>query len=198
MKIVIVDFGAPGVKKIAKFLRSQNIKTFVYNPCDKKKIPNCNGIILSGGPDSVCESNHLHLYEKNNILKEPHVPILGICYGAQLICKNNGGRLKQCTLRECFENIIVDRRYGLYKGLEDSAINVKFRHSDYILELPSNFTVTSSDRRGDGGMIFSFQDSKKNIYAVQYHPEIEDEEDHKYDGERVLNNFLSICRSKLK
>jgi GMP synthase (glutamine-hydrolysing) len=198
MKIVIVDFGAPGVKKIVKFLRSQNIKTSIYNPCDKEKIPSCDGVILSGGPDSVCDSNHLRLNEKNNILKESRVPILGICYGAQLICKHNGGRLKRCNLRECFENIIVDRRYGLYKGLEDSAINVKFRHSDYILELPSNFTVTSSDRRGDGGMIFSFQDSKKNIYAVQYHPEIEDEEDHKYDGEHVLNNFLSICRSKLK
>ena len=144
MKIVIVDFGAPGVKKIVSFLKSKKIKPILHDPCKDKIIAECDGIILSGGPDSVCKKKHLNLYNQNHILSNPNVPILGICYGAQLICKYNGGRLKSDEKRGCFENIKIDRRHSLYKGFDNNKINVMFQHSDYILEMPSNFTITSS------------------------------------------------------
>lgn len=194
MKIVIVDFGAPSVKKIASFLKSKKIKTIIFNPCKDNIIPKCNGIILSGGPDSVCKKNHLKLKnENNNILDDPRIPTLGICYGAQLLCKYNGGIVKKCNLRDCFENIKVDRRHKLYKGLDSNKINVKFRHSDYILKVPKEFTITSYGYNKNQKIIYSFYNKEKNIYGVQYHPEIINKELKEYHGGIILNNFLDIC-----
>jgi GMP synthase (glutamine-hydrolysing) len=195
MKIIIVDFGAPAVERIANFLKTSGVSYEIFNPCRDKYIPKCDGIILSGGPDSVCKSQHRHLNDDNHILTNPKVPVLGICYGAQLICKYNGGKLKSGNLRECFDTIKVDRRYKLYKGLDKNGINVKFRHSDYILKMPKSFTVTSFGKHKGQKIIFSFQDINRNLYGVQYHPEVKCDFSTD-DGGYILNNFLMICETK--
>ena len=183
-KIIIIDFGSQYTQLIARRVRELSVYSEII-PYHKFQSINKNvkGIILSGGPCSVNETDSpsvdLSFLPKN-------IPILGLCYGAQLIAKIYGGEVVRSKNREYGRaklNFISDNSV-LMDGLEQNS-QVWMSHGDTIFKLPRQAKIISSteDVKIAG---FSFD----NIYALQFHPEVY----HTDHGSKIMGNFLfNIC-----
>ncbi|MDC0058237.1 glutamine-hydrolyzing GMP synthase [Pelagibacteraceae bacterium] len=190
-KIIIIDYGSQYTQLIARRIREQKIFCTVY-PFNKitKKILNdktLSGIILSGGPNSVKDKNSPKLDDK---ILDINIPILGICYGLQLLCNELEGKIGQSKSREYGHSIIKIKNKSLlfYKIKKNS--QVWMSHGDHIEKEPKGFTITSySNNR----VISSIENHKKNIFGLQFHPEVH----HSLEGKKILSNFLfKICKIK--
>jgi GMP synthase (glutamine-hydrolysing) len=189
-KILILDFGSQYTQLIARAVREANVycEIFPYN----KKIefePSLKGIILSGSPFSVNDEN---APEVN--IRELHekLPVLGVCYGAQLTAKQFGGRVAKSNKRE-YGRALMQKQTDdvLLQGVTEKS-QVWMSHSDTILEMPQGFEVLANT---DSIPYAAF---KKNgaappLYCVQFHPEVY----HSTEGKKILKNFLvNICGCK--
>ncbi len=188
--IIIVDFGAQYSQLIARRVRESNIYceivpyTYTINQIKEK---NPTGIILSGGPASVYEDNSPSISKE---IFELGIPVLGICYGGQLIAQTFGGKVTRADNREYGRiKLQTSENAGLFKDIPQDSL-VWMSHTDYIEEKPQGFKITASSETCP---ICAMQNDEKKIYAVQFHPEVE----HSEKGREILQNFLfNVCNLK--
>lgn len=181
MSILIIDFGCPNVKNIAQFMVNRMQSYYVYTP---DKVPydlsNIIGIILSGGPDSVINADIPTISSRS-------IPMLGICYGAQLIAKMLRGSIEklECPV-DSWKEITVDNTSDIYRNLSKN-IYVCCKHADVITSLPKDCIITSEIK--ELRAIMSFEHKEYNIYGVQFHPDVLESK----EGDIILSNFIKIC-----
>ena len=191
--ILIIDYGSQYTQLIARKIREQNVYCLVhpYNKIGSNVLINKNlsGIILSGGPNSVNDKKSPKLDEKILSLK---IPVLGICYGLQLLCKEFGGKIEQSSSREYGHSLINHKNKSLlFKGVKKTS-QVWMSHGDHIEKEPNGFIVTSFSNKS---VISSIENKKKMIFGLQFHPEVY----HSLDGKKILSNFLiNICKISTK
>ncbi len=193
-KILIVDFGSQVTKLIARRIRELGVYSEIITPKKIKAIKdfyNVKGIILSGGPSTVTKSKYQTIPKSifNN-----NIPILGICYGLQLISKVHGGLIKSSyKKREFGRAFVYKRRHSLLiKNFLDKKKSVWMSHEDAVVKLPKNFRAIASTKNSKFTIIENF---KKRIYGVQFHPEVT----HTDNGKQIFKNFLFlICKVKKK
>jgi len=185
--ILILDFGSQYTQLIARRIREARVYCEIV-PCtaDLKDYStrNIKGFVLSGGPASVLEPGSPQL-EKSFF--ETDKPILGICYGMQLLARNFGGKLVRSEMREYGPARIELKSFpAIFKGVNKTS-QVWMSHGDSIVEMPKDFTVTASPATL---LIAAIADEKRKIYGLQFHPEVH----HTDEGTRILHNFLyDIC-----
>lgn len=188
--VLILDFGSQYTQLIARKVRELGVycEIYPYNMSfDMIKSLNPKGIILSGGPRSVVEADAPIC--DNGIFTLP-MPILGICYGLQLITKLYSGEVDKSIKREYGKaHLFVDKTDDLLKGVHDGDV-VWMSHQDRIFKMPDGF-VTLAHSDNSPHAVIKKRDEK--IYGVQFHPEVH----HTPKGKRVLKNFLyNICKAK--
>jgi GMP synthase (glutamine-hydrolysing) len=187
-KILILDFGSQYTQLIARAVREANVYCEII-PYHKKFEfePGLKGIILSGSPFSVNDENAPNVNVESFIKQ---LPVLGICYGAQLTAKRFGGRVEKSNKREYGRAILqIEKEELLLKSVSKTS-QVWMSHADTILELPEGFELLATT---DSIPIAAF---KKNgadtnpLYGLQFHPEVY----HSKEGKQILKNFLvDVC-----
>ncbi|MGL4949155.1 MAG: glutamine-hydrolyzing GMP synthase [Anaeroplasmataceae bacterium] len=189
-KIIVLDFGGQYNQLIARRVRECNVFCEILpykTPLSKIKEINPKGIIFTGGPQSVYDENS-HTIDKK--IFKLGIPILGICYGSQLIAHLLGGKVETAPVSEYGKtDVKIDNKSILFKGLNNSTVTW-MSHTDYISKAPSNFKVTGSTPVCP---IASMEDVENNIYALQFHPEVM----HSVDGVAMFSNFVkNVCKCK--
>ena len=192
-KILIVDFGSQFTQLIARRIRELGVFSEIIS---HKKIKNkdidhfTKGIILSGGPLNVYEIKK-YSFDKNIIKKG--IPVLGICFGHQILSKLNGGKVKQSNHREFGLANIYKKKESL---LTKNFFNIKkttrawMSHADQVSILPKGFNVIASSQNSKFAIV---ENKSKAFYGVQFHPEVT----HTENGKKIISNFLFlICRIK--
>ena len=192
-KILIIDFGSQFTQLIARRIRESGVYSEIIS---HKKVKNKNidnsikGIILSGGPLNVYQINK---YSFDKRIIENQIPVLGICFGHQILSKLNGGKVKQSKYREFgLANIHKKRESILTKNFfnKKNINKVWMSHADQVSKLPKNFNVIASSQNSKFAII---ENKKKNFYGVQFHPEVT----HTENGKKLINNFIFlICKIK--
>ncbi|HEY6272656.1 MAG TPA: glutamine-hydrolyzing GMP synthase [Terriglobales bacterium] len=187
--IVILDFGAQYTQLIARRVRELKVFSVVL-PCtvslDEIKSYKPAGIILSGGPSSVYDSDAPPADER--VLAEG-LPVLGICYGFQYIVHKLGGKVRPAPKREYgHAEVSVSEKSRLFHGLPAS-MSVWMSHGDEAVELPKGFSIVGKTSNA----LAAIEDPKRGIWAVQFHPEVH----HTQRGIDVLRNFVyDICAAR--
>ncbi|MBI65811.1 MAG: glutamine-hydrolyzing GMP synthase [Candidatus Marinimicrobia bacterium] len=187
--IIIIDYGSQYTQLIARRVREFNVHSLIL-PYDFKedylKDYFIKGIILSGGPSSVYEKHAPFL--NDNIFKY-QVPILGICYGLQLLIEKYNGSVKNLGTGEYGQaNIIINDNTDLFENVEQET-SVWMSHGDRVETIPDKWQITS---KSENNIISSICSPSDNIYGVQFHPEVV----HTISGKKIINNFLfKICKS---
>ncbi|MEC7478381.1 MAG: glutamine-hydrolyzing GMP synthase [Bacteroidota bacterium] len=181
-KVLILDFGSQYTQLIARRVRELNIycEIFPFNN-NKYKISDYKALILSGSPYSVRSEDSL----KINIDKIRGVlPVLGICYGAQLLAHNSGGEVKASKTREYGRANLqsIDNTNNLFSNIQNSS-QVWMSHADTIFKLPPSTKRIASTKDVENA---AFQFIDENTFGIQFHPEVY----HSSDGMTLLKNFL--------
>ena len=193
-KIIIVDFGSQVTKLIARRVRDLGVYSEIITPNEIKKIKSFNqikGIFLSGGPSTVTKKKFLSIPKE---IFSKKIPILGICYGLQLIAKLYGGKIKSSRKKREFGRayIFKKRQSQLTKNFFRSSKAVWMSHEDAVVKLPKNFKSVAYTKNSKLTII---ENSKQKIYGVQFHPEVT----HTDNGKQIFKNFLfDICKIKKK
>ena len=192
-KILIIDFGSQFTQLIARRIRELGVFSEIvsHKKINSLKIfNNVIGVILSGGPLNVYNSYKFRFNRKVLFL---NIPILGICFGHQIISKELGGRVKKSRFREFgFAEIKKVNNSLLIKNFfnNKNTNNVWMSHADHVSKLPNGFKVVASSKNSKFTII---ENNKKKFYGVQFHPEVT----HTNKGKILLKNFLfSICKAK--
>ena len=185
--ILVLDFGSQYTQLIARRLREQGVYTelIAYDaPINKIKAKNPKGLILSGGPASVYAKD---AYFCDDRIFELGIPILGICYGMQLIAHKFGASVVPAGKKEYGKaSLKLLRASKLFGGVEDNS-TVWMSHSDKVESLPEGFEVMASSDESEWCV---FGDEIRKIYTLQFHPEV----CHSEFGDRILKNFAKeIC-----
>ncbi|MDA3843396.1 MAG: glutamine-hydrolyzing GMP synthase [Candidatus Kapabacteria bacterium] len=185
--ILILDFGSQYTQIIARKVRENGvfaeIKPFDISEEEFRTI-NPNGLILSGGPSSVyADDAPKPTIDVFNV----GVPVLGICYGLQLIAYNLDGKVDSAAHREYGRaELIIDKNDDLFKDVPQNT-NVWMSHGDALVEPPKGFEVIG---HSGNSPICAVRSKERQIYGVQFHPEVH----HSDDGKQILNNFIrTIC-----
>jgi len=187
-KILILDFGSQYTQNIARKVRESQVYCEIH-PCtlpfDEIKAFNAKGIILSGGPASVQEEDSPLCDRK---LFELGIPILGICYGMQLITHILGGKVTPSPHGEFGRAELVLKEFShLFEEVKSNSI-VWMSHGDRISKLPKGFKGIAFT---DNSPMAAIEDPVAHIYGLQFHPEVA----HTVEGTRIINNFLfKICQ----
>ncbi|GAB7080786.1 glutamine-hydrolyzing GMP synthase [Megalodesulfovibrio paquesii] len=184
-KVIIIDYGSQVTQLIARRVREAGVYSEIH-PCtiplaDLKALQP-NALILSGGPCSVSEEGAPQL---DPGLVDLGLPILGICYGMQLLAKELGGKVERAKEREYGRaHLAIATACPLWDGLPNTAEQtVWMSHGDHVLAPPPGFEVIGSTEKVQ---VAAMADLGRNIYAVQFHPEVA----HTEHGEQILHNFL--------
>ena len=185
--ILILDYGSQYTQLIARRIRESNVYSEIHPhtfPVEKIKELNPKGIILSGGPLSVYDDGAPDILPD---IFELNIPILGICYGLQLIAKNFDGAVEPAQNREYGKaELLIENESQLLTDIENESI-VWMSHGDYITRMPKNFETIA---RTENSPICAIADPSKNVYGLQFHPEVV----HTKEGKKILNNFVfNIC-----
>ncbi|MBW1634963.1 MAG: glutamine-hydrolyzing GMP synthase [Deltaproteobacteria bacterium] len=189
-KIIILDFGSQTTQLIARRIREQKVYSEIHPfsiSIEKIKELNPTGIVLSGGPCSVYDSD---APRSDPALLELGIPLLGICYGAQLMIEQLGGTVEKADKRE-FGKAYLSANFteGLFAGIEtgEAKHQVWMSHGDRINVIPEGFEATAVS---DNSPYAALRHREKPIVAVQFHPEVA----HTLIGTDVLRNFIfGIC-----
>jgi len=191
-KVLIVDFGSQVTKLIARRVRELGVYSEIITPKQLNKLKNYNnikGLIFSGGPSTVTVTKYQTVPKK--IFKKK-IPILGICYGLQLIAKLFGGKIKPSKKRREFGRaFLFKKRTSLItKKYLNKKKAVWMSHEDAVVKLPKNFKAIAYTKNSKLTIIENTQDK---IYGVQFHPEVT----HTDSGKQIFKNFLFlICKVK--
>jgi GMP synthase (glutamine-hydrolysing) len=188
-KILILDFGSQYTQLIARKIREHNVycEIFPYNHYPEPDTT-VKGVVLSGSPYSVRDAGSPHP-DLSQITSR--FPVLGICYGAQLMAEQNGGLVQASNSREYGRaNLrILQSNNALLKSLSNGG-QVWMSHGDTITQIPPDFEIIGSTNDVEVG---AYQVKDKNIYGIQFHPEVY----HTTEGKTLLRNFvLDICGCK--
>ena len=184
--IVILDFGSQYTQLIARRLRELQVYSEIVPPTTtvaslRARAP--RGIVLSGGPDSVYAKGAPRIDKR---VFDLGVPVLGICYGMQLMSHVLGGEVKRAGKREYGHALFEARGHSpLWRGFETPA-RVWMSHGDSIEKPPPGFEVTGSSSTNP---IASIADSRRRLFGILFHPEVK----HSDGGMTVLANFLEVC-----
>ncbi len=186
--ILVIDFGGQYNQLIARRVRECGVYCEVHPhtlTVDEIKEMNPKGIIFTGGPNSVYGEDS-PLCDKS--LFEAGIPILGICYGSQLMAHMLGGKVATAPVSEYGKtkvNVDVDSK--LFEGVSPSTI-CWMSHTDYIEKAPEGFKVIANTPVCP---VAAMENEEKNLYAVQYHPEVM----HTQEGTKMISNFLyNVCK----
>ena len=192
-KILIIDFGSQFTQLIARRIRELGVFSEIIS---HKKIKlkdidqTVKGIILSGGPLNVYQINK---YSFDKKIINLNVPILGICFGHQILSKLNGGRVKQSKHREFgLANIFKKNESLLIKNFfnKQKSKKVWMSHADQVSKLPKNFKVIASSTNSKFAIV---ENKLKRFYGIQFHPEVT----HTENGKKLISNFIFlICKIK--
>ena len=191
-KIIIIDYGSQVTQLIARKVREAGVYSEIVNFNQAKKIKKnylIKGIILSGGPLTITRRNSLDL--PSHILNL-NKPILGICYGHQILAKKFGGKVKISKTREFgYAQIKSDNKSPLTKNFFKNKKNsVWMSHQDIVTKIPRGFRKIASTSNSKFAII---SNEKKKLYGVQFHPEVT----HTKNGTVILKNFaVAICKTK--
>ncbi|WP_243364184.1 glutamine-hydrolyzing GMP synthase [Fundidesulfovibrio terrae] len=184
--VVILDFGSQYTQLIARRVREAGVYSEIH-PCtlsaDKLKAIAPKAVILSGGPASVRDVDSPQL---DPAVLELGVPVLGICYGMQLLANTlPGGAVASAKEREYGRaELSFSGKSPLWEGIEAAgAHTVWMSHGDHVVSIPDGFEVIARTGSVEAA---AMQDASRNIYALQFHPEVA----HTEDGVAILNNFL--------
>ena len=182
-KVIIIDYGSQVTQLIARRVREAGVYSEIH-PCqvkaEKIKAMQPDAIILSGGPASVGEEDAPTL---DMGLLEIGVPVLGICYGMQLLAHNLGGELSQSETREYGPaDLELSDSCSLWKGIEKTS-RVWMSHGDKVSKVPAGFKICG---KTSTLAIAAMCNEERKIYALQFHPEVH----HSLDGTTMIRNFL--------
>ena len=185
--VLVLDFGGQYNQLIARRVRECNVYCEVhpYNlSVEKIKEMNPKGIIFTGGPNSVYGENS-PLCDKE--IFELGIPVLGICYGSQLMAHVLGGSVATAPVSEYGKTVVkIDTESKLFKDVHETTI-CWMSHTDYIEKAPENFKIIG---KTPVCPVAAMECEEKNLYAVQFHPEVM----HTVEGSKMLSNFVyNIC-----
>ena len=193
-KILIIDFGSQFTQLIARRIRELGVFSEIisHKNISKSNIikQNIKGIILSGGPLNVYDSNKFNFDKK---ILQLNIPVLGICFGHQILTKELGGKVKKSNHREFglaeinkVSNSLLIKSFFNKKNKN----HVWMSHADQVSKMPKNFKIIASSKDSKLTII---ENHNKKFYGVQFHPEVT----HTNKGKTLLRNFLfSICKAK--
>ena len=191
-KIVIIDFGSQFTQLIARKVREVGVYSEIINFNQLRYLKNnksIKGIILSGGPLTTTNKNFISL--DDNILGS-NLPILGICYGHQILARKFGGRVKISKRRE-FGKVFVksELKSPITKNFFKNKSNqVWMSHQDIVYKIPPGFKKIASS---DNSKFAIISNEKKKYYGIQFHPEVS----HTINGKILIRNFaINICKIK--
>ena len=196
-KVIVIDFGGQYNQLVARRVRECNVYCEIYSyktPIDQIRAMGAKGIILTGGPNSCYEEGAPTASKE---LFELGIPVLGLCYGAQLMQHVLGGRVERASAREYGKTeVIVDTSSPLFTGVkdlrgEDATGGVTtvcwMSHFDYISEMAPGFEAVAYT---DNCPVAAAQDKSRELYAIQFHPEVL----HTVYGRQMLHNFVrGVC-----
>ena len=194
-KILILDFGSQVTQLIARRVREQQVycELHPYDVSDEFiRDYKPQGIILSGGPNSVYEAEE---WRAPQIVFELGVPVLGICYGMQTMAQQLGGKVESSGKREFgYSEVGVFGDSALFKGIQDrvdasgrSCLDVWMSHGDKVTEMPSGFRAVAGN---EACPVAAMADEGRRFYAVQFHPEVT----HTLKGKEIFDRFVhEIC-----
>ncbi|MBK7630695.1 MAG: glutamine-hydrolyzing GMP synthase [Ignavibacteriales bacterium] len=187
-KILIIDFGSQFTQLITRRVREANVYSEIHShnfTIDEIKEFNPIGIILSGGPMSVYDTDAPDIDKR---ILNLNIPVLGICYGLQLISKKLGGKVEPAKDREYGRAILnVVESSPLLKEVSNES-KVWMSHGDYLTELPTGFKIIA---KSDHSPIAAVANEAEKIYGVQFHPEVV----HTVEGKKIIHNFLfDVCK----
>lgn len=189
-KIVILDFGSQYTQVIARRIRECHVYSEIVpfgTSAAEIKASNPKGIILSGGPASVYAQGAPKV---DKAIYKLGIPILGICYGMQLVARDLGGKVERSNRREYGPgNLKVDRRSDLFKGLPGD-LEVWNSHGDKVTVMPKGFTAVGKTENSPHAVI---GDKVRKIFGLQFHPEVA----HTPRGKEIIENFVHrVCGCK--
>ena len=192
-KILIIDFGSQFTQLIARRIRELGVYSELVSHKKIKSISinkNIKGIILSGGPMNVYQLNN-NTFDKDILRLQ--IPILGICFGHQILSKFSGGKVKSSKQREFGLAQVFKKKESL---LTKNFFNKKnfnkvwMSHSDQVSKLPKKFKVIASTKNSKFAIV---ENDQKKFFGVQFHPEVT----HTKNGKRIISNFIFlICKIK--
>ncbi len=184
---IVLDFGGQYNQLIARRVRECGVYCEVKSyktPLEEIKRLNPVGIIFTGGPNSVYEESSPHISKE---IFEMGIPILGICYGCQLMAYTLDGKVSTCINSEYGKTeTFYDNSSLIFNELSDKSVSW-MSHTDYISELPQGFKITAHT---DNCPVAAMENAEKKFYAVQFHPEV----NHTQNGLDMINGFLkNVC-----
>ena len=192
-KILIVDFGSQVTKLIARRIRELKVYCEIVNLNEFKKLKelkNIKGLILSGGPSTVTKKNFPNISKE---IFQNNIPILGICYGLQLIVKIYGGSIKTSKGKREFGKSSITKKKNspiLNNFFKNNTGEVWMSHQDAVNKMPKNFINIAST---PNSKFTAIQHKNKKVYGLQFHPEVT----HTKNGFIIIKNFVEkICKIK--
>ena len=191
-KIIIIDFGSQFTQLIARKIRELGAYSEIINFKQIKNLiknKSLKGVILSGGPLTATNKNAVKL---NTSILSLKIPILGICYGHQILAKKLGGRVRASKKREFGKALIKSKsKSPITKNFFNKKINsVWMSHQDIVYKIPKSFKKIASS---DNSKFAIIADEEKKYYGIQFHPEVS----HTENGKILIQNFLfNICKIK--
>lgn len=186
-RVLVLDFGGQYNQLIARRVREQSVYCDL-KPCDmtieeiKQYAP--KGIIFTGGPNSVYDENSPHI---DSEIFKLGIPVLGICYGAQLMAYTLGGKVESATTREYGKSDIEYFDSEIFEGVDKNNV-CWMSHTDYVSVAPDGFKVVGKTATCP---VAAMEDANRGFYGVQFHPEVM----HTKQGTTILRNFLyNVCK----
>lgn len=186
-RVLVLDFGGQYNQLIARRVREQSVYCDL-KPCDmtieeiKQYAP--KGIIFTGGPNSVYDENSPHIDPE---IFKLGIPVLGICYGAQLMAYTLGGKVESATTREYGKSDIEYFDSEIFEGVDKNNV-CWMSHTDYVSVAPDGFKVVGKTATCP---VAAMEDANRGFYGVQFHPEVM----HTKQGTTILRNFLyNVCK----
>lgn len=186
--IAILDFGSQYTHLISRNIRELGVLAKIYHhDVSSAELKDASGIILSGGPQSVYGENSIKV---DADIFRLNVPILGLCYGHQLIAYMLGGKVKRGDIHEFGSSIlIIKKENSIFSGI-GKKIEVWMSHGDSVSNLPKGFEAIASTK---DCAITAMADNAKKIYGFQFHPEVADTQ----QGFKMIENFvLGVCHAE--
>ena len=186
--VIVIDFGGQYNQLVARRVREDNAYFEIYSyktDIEKIKAMNPKGIILTGGPNSCYEADS-PTYKKE--LFELGIPVLGLCYGAQLMTHVLGGKVESAPVREYGKTeVLIDKKDSkIFEGVSEKTI-CWMSHFDYISQIAPGFEITAHTADCP---VAAAENTEAGLYAIQYHPEVL----HTAEGTKMLSNFvLGVC-----